>query len=128
GETFIEELNEYPLRPLVVINIRRSNLPVPVIRKPKHLELTLEGLDIFLGREIRMNAGFDRMAFGRKTERIPTHRMKNIKALHSFVAGHDIGGGIAFRVADMKSGTRWIGEHIEDVIFGFRSVFESFKC
>ena len=43
--------------------------------------------------------------------------MQNIEALHSLVAGDDIGGSIAFKMTDVEPRTGWIGKHVEAVEF-----------
>ena len=45
--------------------------------------------------------------------------MKDVESFHAFVATDDIGGGVSFRVSDVKSGAGGIGEHIQAVEFGF---------
>ena len=42
--------------------------------------------------------------------------MQDVKAARAAVAGEDIGGGVAFGVADVQSGPGRVGEHVEDVV------------
>ncbi len=44
--------------------------------------------------------------------------MQYIKALMAFKTGIDIGGDIPQRVAHMQPSSRWIGKHIQYIIFG----------
>ena len=48
--------------------------------------------------------------------------MQHVKAFHPLVSGHNIGRGISFQMADMKSLSAGVGEHIEHVKFRFRRV------
>jgi hypothetical protein len=52
-----------------------------------------------------------------QSERIPPHRMQDIKSPHAFVAGHDIRRSIAFKMADVEARAGWIGKHVEAVEF-----------
>ena len=63
-----------------------------------------------------MLAGPDRILFGRKTEGVPSHRVKHIVTLQAVIAGEDIGGGIALDMADMETVSARVGEHIEDEV------------
>ena len=61
----LEELLEDPLRPPVVTGVGRIDLAVPVIRKAEGLELLAEPLNVLLGRDLGMRAGFNRILLGR---------------------------------------------------------------
>src|SRR5439155_19093845 len=64
-----------------------------------------------------MLAALDRVLLRGQTERVPTHRMQNIKSAHPFVSRDDVGGGVTFRVSDVQPGAARIREHVEDVKF-----------
>jgi len=53
-----------------------------------------------------------------EAEGVEAHRMKNVEALHALVTGNDVSGGVALGMSDMKPATRWIGEHVENVVLG----------
>ncbi len=69
-----------------------------------------------------MKPGLDRELFCRQPEGVPSHRMQDVKAFHPLVAGDDIGRGIPFQMADVKSFAAWIGEHVEHVKLRFRGI------
>ena len=62
-----------------------------------------------------MRAGLDGVLFGGKSEGVPAHGMEDIVSPHTPVARYDICGCVALQVADVQAGTRWVGEHVEDV-------------
>ena len=66
-----------------------------------------------------MSSCLDCIVFGRQTEGVETHRVKNCIAIHPQVSAVYVCGGIAFRVAYMKTCSRWIWEHIQDILSFF---------
>ena len=66
-----------------------------------------------------MDVVFDRVLLGRQPKTVESHRVQNVKSLHSFVAAVDVAGDIPFGMADMQPGTAWIGKHIEDIALRF---------
>jgi len=84
------ELQKEPLRPLVVVGISRVDFPTPVERKPHGRELLFEIVDIFFGCLLRRNPVFECVIFGGKTERVPSHRVEHVVALHPSPARHNI--------------------------------------
>ena len=79
--------------------------------------MTAEVLDVGGGGHGRMLAGLDRVLLSGQAERIVAHRVQHIEAVHPLVATDDVGGGVALRVADMKSRATWVGKHVEDIVF-----------
>ena len=59
------EPDEDPLGPFIVRGIGCIDLAVPVIRKAEGLELLAEPLNVLLGRDFGMRAGFNRILLGR---------------------------------------------------------------
>ena len=43
-----------------------------------------------------------------------------MKSLRPLVAREDVSGGVALRMADVQSGSRGIGKHVENVKFGWQ--------
>jgi hypothetical protein len=82
-------------------------------------------LDTERGRdaEAATFSGGERVLLGRKSEGVPSHRMQDVETLHALVTRHDVGGGIALRMADMETRTRWVWKHVENVVFGTRRIF-----
>ena len=61
-------------------------------------------------------AGFDGVLLGGESEGVPTHGVKDVKAVHLFVAADDVGGGVALGVADVESRAAGVREHVENVV------------
>ncbi len=54
--------------------------------------------------------------------------MQYFKAFHPLVTGNNVGSGVAFGVSDMKSASRGIGKHVEDIEFiGIGKIVVCFK-
>src|ERR1043166_6787099 len=69
-----------------------------------------------------MLAAFDRVLSRRQAERVPTHRMQNVKPAHPLVTRDDIGRRVAFRVSNMQAGSPGIWKHVEDVELWLRRI------
>ena len=87
--------------------------------------MLFEGGDVFGGGDSGLLTSFEGVVFGGEAEGIPAHGMKNIFSSHSHHAGIDVGGDIAFGVADMKSSTARIGEHVENIELFFSKIVGS---
>ena len=111
----VEELQEDPLRPAEIVGIGGVDFAVPVVAEAEHLDLPAEGVDVLLRGEARMRAGLDGVLLGGQAEGVPAHRVQHVEAAHALVAGQDVGGGVAFGMADVQAGAAGIGEHVEDV-------------
>ncbi len=46
------------------------------------------------------------LLLGRQAEGVPAHRVQDVEALHALVAGEDVRGDVAFRVADVQTPRR----------------------
>ena len=117
GQAALVQFEENPLRPAIVVGLAGRNLPVPIVGKSQGLDLTPKGRDIARRCFTRVRTRLNRILLRRQSERIPAHGMQDIQSPHALIAGQDIGGGIAFRVADVQSGGTRIREHIQDVVF-----------
>ena len=118
-EAAFVELQEDPLGPLIIVGIRRVDLAIPVVTEAEGFDLTLEIGDVGFGGDARVCAGLDGVLLGRKAESVPADGVQDIKSVHALVTRDDVACGIAFGVADMQPLPRGIGEHVEDVVFGF---------
>jgi len=117
GESLFEELEKDPLSPAVIVRICRIDHPRPVIGESEILELLGEGRYILGCRDGRMSPSLDRIVLGRESESIESHRMEDIVPLRMVVSRDDIGRCVSLRMPDMKSRSRRIGEHVEDIFF-----------
>ena len=116
GQPTLIQLQKNPLRPLVVLRVRRIDLPVPVVGKAEPFDLPAEVRDVLLRDIRRMTPFTHRRPLRRQPERIPSHRMEHIEPLHPLVARKDVGRRVALGVAHMKSRARRVGEHVEHVV------------
>ena len=118
----VEHPQEGPLRPLVVFGVARAHLARPVEREADFVELLAVAGRVALGGDGRMLARLDGVLFSRKSEGVVAHRVKDVEALEPLVAGIDVRGDVAQRVADVQTRTRGVGEHVEYVVFRARRV------
>ena len=65
-----------------------------------------------------MSAGLDGVLLGRQAEGVPAHRVQHVEAAHPLVPAQDVGGGVAFGMADVQPGAAGVGEHVQDVELG----------
>ncbi len=111
----IENLQENPLRPAIVIGIGRGKLTAPVVAEAKHLQLPSEIVDVFVSLNSRMSSGLNGIFFGGQSKGIPAHGMEDFFAQHPGIAADDIGGRVTFRVPDVQSFPGRIGKHVQNV-------------
>src|SRR5690606_17505447 len=62
----------------------------------------------------RMRAGLHRELLGGQAEGVVAERVQHVAAAHAVVAGEDVGGDVAERVADVQADTGRVGEHVLD--------------
>ena len=116
------KLEENPLRPADVFGIGGGDFAVPIVAEAERFQLAAKRLDIRGGGDRRMLAGLDRVLLGGQAERVIAHRMQDVEAVHPLVAADDVGGGVAFRMADVQARAAGVGEHVEHVEFRLRGV------
>jgi hypothetical protein len=117
----LEQLEEDPLRPAVVIGIGGVDLAFPVVREPDALHLAPEGVDVLRGSDRGVHPGLDGVLFGRQTEGVPAHRVQHVESAHALVARDDVGGGVALEMADVQPRARGVREHVHAVELGPRA-------
>mmetsp|Transcript_36599 Transcript_36599/g.65494 ORF Transcript_36599/g.65494 Transcript_36599/m.65494 type:complete len:272 (+) Transcript_36599:2151-2966(+) len=118
----LQQLQENPLRPLVVLWIRGGNLPIPVVAEPQALQLLAEPVHILLRSDSRVRPRLQRILLRGQAERVPAHGVQNVKALHALVAGDDVGRGIALWVTDVQARSARVREHVQYVVLRLRCV------
>ena len=114
-ESLLVELLEYPLRPLVVLRVRRVDLAVPVVAEAERPDLLAEAVHVLLRGDGGMRAGLDRVLLGREAEGVPSHGMQDLEALHALVAAEHVGRGVPLGMPYMQTSPGWIREHVEAV-------------
>ena len=87
-----------------------------IVREAERAQLPLEVRNVLLRRLLGMCARVDGVLLRRQAERVPAHWVQHVVVAHPPVACHDVGGGVALRVAHMQPGTRRVREHVEDVL------------
>ena len=117
-EPGIVELEKNPLRPLEIVRVGGVNLAAPIVAEAEGFYLPLEDGDVGFGGLARMLAGADGVLLGGQAEGVPAHRVQDVVAEGAAVAGQDVGGGVAFRMADVQAGAGRIGEHVQDIKLG----------
>ena len=115
-EALFQELEEDPLRPLVVRRIGRIHLARPVEGEADALELAAEIGHVLDGHVARVLAGLDRVVLRRQAERVPADRVEDVVSFHAPLAGDHVERGVAARVADVEPFAGGIGELDEDVV------------
>ena len=106
----LEQLEEYPLRPLEVVGIGGVYLPVPVEGQTEALELSLEACDVVLCYNGGVYLVLDGEVLSRQTESVPAHREQHVVALESALSGYDIHSSVGARMTDVESLTGGVGE------------------
>ena len=123
GQALLEEPQEDPLGPAVVVGRVGGDLAGPVERDAPLLELAPEGLDRGLGRGPRGLAGLDRVVLRRQPEGVIAHRVDHLEAVAAAEVGDRIADGVGLQVADMGLARR-VGQHLEHVGLRGGSVLE----
>ena len=116
-EPALEQLQEDPLRPAVVLRLVGAELAPPVDRDAPGAELAPELRDRRVGRPRRMLAGLDRVVLGRQAERVVAHRMQHPHAVAAAVVGERVAHRVVLQVADVGLARR-VGQHLEHVALG----------
>ena len=101
--------------------IAGCDFPVPIEREPHGFELSAHGRDIGVSPCGGMYLVGHGCIFSRHAKRVPSHRVKHIKAFGAAIAGNDIAHRIIAHMAHMDAPGR-IGEHLQHIIFGARII------
>ena len=83
GKSVLEELNENPLSPLIIIRIGSVDFTAPIKGNAERLNLLFKAGNILLCNYFGINVVFDCVVLGRKSESVPADRIKTIVALKS---------------------------------------------
>src|SRR4051812_37448904 len=101
-EPAVEDLQEDPLCPLVIVGIARLYLAAPVEAEAKVVHLLFVVRDILLCGYTRIDAVFQGVLFGGQTKGVEAHGVQDVKSLETFEARIDVGCDIAERVTDVE--------------------------
>ena len=114
----VEELQEDPLRPFVVVGIAGAHLAVPVEAEADAVQLLPVAGGVHLGGLRRVLAGLDGVLLGGQAEGVVAHGVQHVEALVPLVARHDVAGDVAQRVPHVQAGPARVGEHVQHVELG----------
>ena len=115
----VEQLDESPLSPFVVIGVAGAHLAAPVEGEAYFVELFAVACDVLFGGDGRVLAGLYGVLFGGKAVGVVAHGVQHVEPFQTFVAGKDVAGYVSQRVSHMQPRSRRVGEHVEDVVFWF---------
>ncbi|KXT94271.1 hypothetical protein SORDD27_01401 [Streptococcus oralis] len=119
GQAFFVKLSENPLRPLIVVWICCVNLTIPVIREAKRIDLTFEVGNVFRCEFCWVIPCIHGVLLCRQTKSIPTHWVKDIVTLGTFVTAKDISRCITFWVSYVQTCSRRVREHVKRIKLRF---------
>ena len=84
-----------------------------VVTEAERAHLALHVGDVRFGGDARVGAGLHRELLGGQAERVVTHRVQHVEAVHAAEARVHVGGDEAERVPDVQSDPARIREHVE---------------
>ena len=113
-EPALEEAQEQPLRPAVVLRLRGGDLARPVDGPPHALHLAPDRLDVAIRDVARVATLLDRRVLGVQAERVVAHRPQDGVALASTHVCEDVAERVVEDVphVELAGGVR---QHLEDV-------------
>ena len=121
GQPGLQELQEYPLVPAVVLGHAGHELAVPVVDGPHRAELQAHLFDVAHGPLGRMDAALYRGVLRVQPEGVEPHRMQYVVSPHPHEACVGVRAGHGVPVADVEVAGR-VGVHRELVPLGARVV------
>ena len=115
GEPLLVQLEEDPLRPLVVRRVRRGQLVAPVHHQPRALHLPAEVVDIPGNELARMHADLDRVILGVNAECVKAEGLEYGVPLKPLESSMDVISREREEVAHMQPLRARIREHHQRV-------------
>ena len=120
-QTGVKEIQKHGLFMGVIRSVASGELARPINRQAELFQLRPHGVNIGVSPGAGMRAFFHRRIFRRHAERVPPHRVQNIKPLRFFEARHHIAHGVIAHMTHMDAARR-IGKHFQHVIFRFAAI------
>ena len=112
----LKELQERPLRPLVVLRLTGAHLAAPVEREANLVQLLTVAGYVLLRRHRRMLTRLYGVLLGRQTVGVVAHGVQYVIAAQTLVAGVDVARYITQRMTHMKAGARRVGKHVQNIV------------
>ena len=110
GQTMLEQLQEDPLGPLVIVRVCGIDFPGPVEGDAQGLDLLLEAGNVLLRHLSRMHMVFDGVIFGGQAEGVPPDGVQHVPPFQAALAGHNVKGGVRARVPHVKALAGGVGK------------------
>src|SRR5205807_677400 len=117
-----EQLQENPVRPLVVAGVGGGELVPPVEHAAEAPQLAAEGLDVLRDQLRRVGPHRERVVLRVDAERVEPDRLEHVVPLQPLEPPVDVGAGEREHVPHVQALGRGIGEHHEVVERPARSV------
>ena len=117
GEAALEEAEEEPLGPPVVVRVAGCDLSGPVERDAPGAELAAELLDGLHRRGARVLARLDRVVLGGEAEGVVAHGWMTLIPVTPAEVGDGVADGVDLEVAYVRL-AGGVGQHLEDVGLG----------
>ena len=105
------------MRPFIIRWVAGAHLAAPVERESYLVQLLAVALDVLFRRDGRMLSCLYGILLGRQSVGIVAHGVQHVEALLPLVAGVDVAGDVAQRMAHMQTRPAGIGEHVEHIEF-----------
>ena len=110
----IEDLQEDPLRPAVVLHIGRGQRSLVVVPESQSGQLARHIGNVPFGIDAGVLAGLAGMLLRRQPERVVAHRVQHHVAAHALETRIHVSADVAQRVPHMQARTRRVREHVHD--------------
>ncbi len=117
GQAALEEAEEQPLGPAVVVRVAGDQRPRPVEGDPQPVEGGPLGVDVLVGPGLGVDPALDGRVLGRQAEGVPADRVEHVVALHPLQPGDHVAARERLQVPHVQV-ARGIGEHVEGVEAG----------
>jgi hypothetical protein len=116
GQTRLVQLQEDPLRPLVVGRVGGIDRVRPIEHPADAAELAREVLDVLRDEVHRMDPHLEREVLGVDPEGVEAHRLENVLPAHALVAPVDVRARERIDVPDVQPLRGRVGEHHQVVV------------
>ncbi len=121
-EPGVEQDQKNPLRPAHVFRIGGRELALPVVAEAQTLDLPPDIGYVALGCDPGVGSRFDSILLGRQAKGVVAHGVQDVVTSHALKTAIHVGGGVSYRVSDVKPFAGWVGKHVEHVQLGLGAI------